>query len=95
MCPRIGFSNAIGRPKNGPEKSPGRAGRAPKYANLGGFSAQSERPEARGWRVGRSLNVHCSQDWTRVSGLTLMLAVACRHTAQRHRRLQGNRSPWR
>lgn len=30
-----------------------------------------------------------------VSGLTLMLAMACRHSAQRHRRLQGNRSPWR
>ncbi|MBP9931747.1 MAG: MFS transporter, partial [Rhodoferax sp.] len=39
----IGFSNAIGRPKKGPEKAPGRARRGPKYASLGGFSAQSGR----------------------------------------------------
>jgi len=26
---RIGFSNAIGQPKNGPEKAPGRARRGP------------------------------------------------------------------
>jgi MFS family permease len=79
---RIGFSNAIGRPKNGPENAPGRARRGPKYATLGGFSAQSGRLQARGWRVGRSLNVHGTQDWTRVSGLTLMLAMDCRHGAQ-------------
>ena len=30
-----------------------------------------------------------------VSGLTLMLALACRHSAQRHRRRQGTRSPQR
>ena len=59
----IGISNAIGRPKNGPEEAPGRARRGPKYASLGGFWAQSGRLEARGWRVGRSLNVHGAQDW--------------------------------
>ena len=59
----IGFSNAIGRPKKGPEKAPGRARRGPKYASLGGFSAQSGRLQARGWRAGRSLNVHGAQDW--------------------------------
>ena len=80
----IGFANAIGRPKNGPEKAPGRARRGPKYASLGGFSAQSGRLQARGWRAGGSLNVHGAQDWTRVSGLTLMLAMACRRGAQRH-----------
>ena len=31
----IGFSNAIGRPKKGPEKALGRACRGPKYASLG------------------------------------------------------------
>ena len=46
----IGFSHAIGRPKNGPEKAPGRARRGPKYASLGGFSAQSGRPGF--WRLG-------------------------------------------
>ena len=91
----IGFSNAIGRPKNGPEKAPGRARRGTKCASPGGFSAQSGRLQARGWRVGRSLTVHGAQDWTPLSGLTLMLAMACRHSAQRHRRLQGSRSPWR
>jgi hypothetical protein len=79
----IGFSNAIGRPKKGPEKAPGRARRGPKYASLGGFSAQSGRLQARGWRVGRSLNVHGSQDWSPVSGSAQMLAMACRHSAQR------------
>ena len=69
--------------------------RAPKYASLGGFSTRSGRLEARRWRAGRSLNLHGAQDWTLVSGLTLMLAMACRHSAQRHRRLQGSRSPWR
>ena len=44
----IGFSNAIGRPKKGPEKAPGRARRRPKYASPGGFSAQSGRLPARG-----------------------------------------------
>lgn len=61
----IGFSNAIGRPKRGPEKAPGRVRRqvrsGPKCASLGGFSAQSGPLQARGWRVGRSLNVHGSQ----------------------------------
>ena len=58
--------------------------RAPKYASLGGFSTRSGRLEARRWRAGRSLNLHGAQDWTLVSGLTLMLAMACRHSAQRH-----------
>ncbi len=58
-----GFSNAIGRPKDGPEKAPGRARKGLKYASLGGFSAQSGRLQARCWRVGRSLNVHGAQDW--------------------------------
>ena len=44
------------------------------------------------WQV---FEVYGAQDWTQVSGLTLMLAMACRHSAQRHRRLQGSRSPWR
>ncbi len=78
------FSNALGRPKTGPEKALGRARRGPKYASLGGSSAQSGRLHARGWRPGNSLNVHGLQDWTRASGLTLMLAMACRHSAQRH-----------
>ncbi len=82
---RIGISNAIGRPKKWPKKAIGRARRGPKCASLGGFSAQSGRLEARGWRVGRSLNVHGAQDWTWVSGSTLMLAMACRHSAQRQR----------
>ena len=34
-CGGIGFSNAIGRPKNGPEKALGRARRGPKYASPG------------------------------------------------------------
>ena len=58
--------------------------RAPKYASLGGFSTRSGRLEARRWRAGSSLNLHGAQDWTLVSGLTLMLAMACRHSAQRH-----------
>jgi hypothetical protein len=60
---RIGFSNAIGRPKNGPENASGQARRGPKCVSLGGCSAQSGCLEARGWRVGRFLNVHGSQDW--------------------------------
>lgn len=47
---RIGFSNAIGRPEKRPEKAPGRARRGPKYASLGGFSAQSGPLGARGCR---------------------------------------------
>ena len=50
----IGFSNAIERPKNGPEKVPGRARRGPKYASPGGFSAQSGRLAGSGlasWQV--------------------------------------------
>ncbi len=82
---RIGILNAIGRPKKWPKKALGRARRGPKCASLGGFSVQSGRLEARGWRVGRSLNVHGAQDWTWVSGSTLMLAMACRHSAQRQR----------
>lgn len=80
----IAFSNAIGRPKNGPDKSRSRARKGPRYAGLGGFSAQSGRLGARDWRVGRSSKVQGSQDWTPVSGLTLILAVACRYNAQRH-----------
>ena len=37
-------------------------GHIKKCASLGGFSAQSGPLQARGWRVGRSLNVHGSQD---------------------------------
>jgi hypothetical protein len=91
---RIGFSNAIGRPKKGPEKAPGRARGGPKYASLGGFSAQSGRLEARGWRVGRSLNVHGAQDWP---GLRVDPDVGHGLPTQRAAppRLQGSRSPWR
>ena len=90
----IGFSNATGRPKKRPEKAPGRARRGPKYASLGGFSTQSGRLQAWGWRVGRSLNGHGAHD---CPGLRVDpgVGMACRHSAQRHRRLQGSRSPWR
>jgi ABC-type glutathione transport system ATPase component len=90
----IGFSNAIRRPKKGPEKAPGRARRGPKYASLGGFSAQSGRLQARGWRVGRSLNVHGAQDWP---GLKVDPDVGQGLPTQRAAppRLQGSRSPWR
>ena len=90
----IGFSNAIGRPMNGPEKAPGRARRGPKYASLGGFWAQSGRLEARGWRVGRSLKVHGAQDWP---GLRVDPDVGQGLPTQRAAppRLQGSRSPWR
>lgn len=79
---------------NGPEKAPGRARRGPKYASLGGFSAQSGRLQARGWRVGRSLNVHGAQDWP---GLRVDPDVGQGLPTQRAAppRLQGSRSPWR
>jgi hypothetical protein len=79
----IGFSNAIGRPKKRPEKAPGRARRGPKYASLGGFSMQSGRLQAWGWRVGRSLNGHGAHD---CPGLRVDpgVGMACRHSAQRH-----------
>jgi len=88
------FSNAIGRPKNGPEKARGRARRGPKYAGLGGFSAQSGPPQARGWRVGRSLNVHGAQD---SPGLRVDPGTGQGVPTQRAAppRLQGSRSPWR
>lgn len=90
----IGFSNAIGRPEKGPENALGRARRAPKDARLGGFSVQSGRLQARGWRVGRSLNVHGSQDWP---GLRVDPDVGHGVPTQRAAppRLQGSRSPWR
>ena len=90
----IGFSNAMGRPKKGPEKAPGRARRGPKYASLGGLSTQSGRLQARGWRVGRSLNVHGAQDWP---GLRVDPDVGQGLPTQRAAppRLQGSRSPWR
>lgn len=88
-CARgIGFSNAIGRPKKGASKG---SRPSPQRAEV----RKSGRPEARGWRVGRSLTVHGSQDWTRVSGLTLMLVMTFRHSAQHHRRLQGSCGPQR
>ena len=79
---------------NGPEKAPGRARRGPKYASLGGFWAQSGRLQARGWRVGRSLNVHGAQDWP---GLGVDPDVGQGLPTQRAAppRLQGSRSRWR
>ena len=56
--------------------------------------AQSGRLEARGWRVGRSLNVHGAQDWP---GLKVDPDVGQGLPTQRAAppRLQGSRSPWR
>ena len=91
---RVGFSNAIGRPKNGPEKAPGRVRRGPKCASLGGFSAQSGRLEAWGWRVGRSLKVHGSQDWPGLRGdPDIGHGLPTQRAAPP--RLQGSRSPRR
>ena len=81
----IGISSAVGRLKKRPKlASGGVLRRGLKYAGLGGLWAESGRLEARGWRVGMRLTVHGSQDRTRVSGLTSMLAMACRHCAQGH-----------
>jgi threonine dehydrogenase-like Zn-dependent dehydrogenase len=90
----IGFSTAVGRPKKRPEKALGRVRRGPKCASLGGFSAQPVRLQARGWRVGRSLKVHGSQDWP---GLRVDPDVGHGLPTQRAAppRLQGSRSPRR
>jgi hypothetical protein len=55
------------------------------FAAMGGFSKRWRCLKFRGWRFGRSLKVHRSQDAGRVSGLTLMLAMACQHNAQHQR----------
>ena len=59
-----------------------------------GRSAQSGRLEARGWRVGRTLNVHGAQDWP---GLRVNPDVGHGLPTQRAAppRLQGSRSRWR
>jgi hypothetical protein len=72
----LGIIRRMERPKNGPVKAPGRARRGVKCASLGVC-----RP-----RAGASAGL-----WTftarrigPVSGLTLMLAMACRQSAQHH-----------
>ncbi len=70
-------------------KVPGRARRGPKSASLGGFRAQSWRlgvwasagSRLPGWKV---LGRFRLAGLDMVSGLSLMLAMACRHCAQRH-----------
>jgi hypothetical protein len=95
--PGIGLSNAIRRPKNGPEKALGRARRGSKYASLGGFSAQSGRLSvcrlaAAGLKVFGRFRL-AGLDW----GLGVDPDVGHGLPTQRAapRRLQGSRSPWR
>ena len=81
-------------PKKEPEKAPGRARGGLKHASLGGFSTQSGPLEAPGWRVGKFLSVHCSQDWPGLRvGPDVGQGVPTQCAAPP--RLQGNRSPWR
>lgn len=56
--------------------------------------AQSGRLKAKGWRVGRSLNVYGAKDWP---GLRVDPDVGQGLPTQRAAppRLQGSRSPWR